>query len=224
MYSMKFRWLLLLSLLTGPLPGAEAIAPTDAEMREALRYAEGQWGLRVTSKIALDAVPLNDCNPARHDSYAITSVTWSQTVLKDENGAVTSTSEPAADSYRYTIRINSACRWNPSLLGAVMTHELGHILIGAEYHSADSRSAMYWITRGHGQRVMPEDLSRVVDHGAIQPADQTARLEKEHPQLKGLRIPGQTGLDWLRSRVRPRIQSDFRRIAFNVEFRAERLR
>jgi hypothetical protein len=194
MNDMKFRLLILLSCVAGLLPATESFAPTDAEMREALRYAEGQWGLRVTSGIALDAVPLNDCNKGRHDNYAITSVTWSQTVLKDENGAVIGMSAPADDSYRYSIQINSACRWNPQLLGAVMTHELGHILIGAEYHSTDPRSAMYWTTKERGQKVMDDDRSRVVDRGALQTAGQTSRSANSRTLLKGIRIPGRSGL------------------------------
>jgi hypothetical protein len=48
-----------------------------------------------------------------------------------------------------------------------MTHELGHILIGGEYHSANPRSAMYWTTKEHGQKVTDEDRARVVDRGAL---------------------------------------------------------
>ncbi|HKD06548.1 MAG TPA: hypothetical protein VKB79_11665 [Bryobacteraceae bacterium] len=185
---MRIGCLVLLPLASGLLPAAETAAPTATEMREALRYAEGQWGVRVTSEIALDLVSLNSCDRARHDNYAITLVTWSETVLKDENGGVVSVSPPTDDSYRYTIRINSQCKWNPTLLGAVMRHELGHILIGAEYHSADPGSAMYWITKEHGQRVTDEDRARVVDRGALAKAEEPTQGSRALPGIPGKRI------------------------------------
>jgi Matrixin len=128
----------------------------QVDLDTALKSAERTWGYSVAEKIHVDMEPLNPCRATDH--AAIVNVQTTTTT--------TTTGEPAAPPvvstvYAYTIHVNSNCKWSQAWLDNVMAHEYGHVLIGAEYHSKDKRSIMYWIVKDRGQFVTTEDRAKV---------------------------------------------------------------
>lgn len=57
------------------------------------------------------------------------------------------------------IVINSTCHLPAWQLQELVTHELGHILRGDTWHSADKHSVMYWKV-GRGQHIKMEELTQ----------------------------------------------------------------
>jgi hypothetical protein len=109
--------------------------------------------------------PLNPCR-ADADQSAITHVQTTTTTTTTSGNAA----PPVVSTfYTYAIRVNSNCKWSHGWLDKVVAHEYGHVLIGAEYHSKDKRSIMYWIVKDRGQLITNEDRARVhvQPHGSL---------------------------------------------------------
>lgn len=134
----------------------QAAAPTPEAMAHALAVAEDDWGYHVTEPIHLHAEALNACVLNRDDAAIITVLTKTSALIADDG---TRTELPT--TYEYVIRINSNCQWSQRFLNQVMSHEYGHVLRGAGYHSKDKKSIMYKITMPSGQSVMQADRAGV---------------------------------------------------------------
>jgi hypothetical protein len=134
---------------------------TQRDLDSSLEAARTAWAVEVTSPIEVRLDPLNACViygggvPPR---TAIIEVHDFHEFLIFDDGS----RADAGTTYRYVIKVNSNCNWSdPSLsLQLTMLHELGHILIGAAYHSANPKSLMYPVVKP-GQQILPDDLARI---------------------------------------------------------------
>lgn len=138
--------------------------PSRAELDAAVVKAKLQWRVVFPqvvfpTDIRIVAEHLNNCDLRTIPRIAAMEDRWVETTLFFEGADDPSVSR----SHTYVIKINSACDWyGPSLsLQNAVTHEVGHILLGYEYHSADKRSIMYYIVRGGGQQILPNDRRRL---------------------------------------------------------------
>lgn len=135
-----------------------AAQPSADDLATALANAKAAWGVTVAEPIHIMLAPLNSCD--RHGKtpeIANIRVVEKVTTVAFDDGSkpVTST------AYEYDILINSACRWESLNLQNTVSHEMGHVLLGAKYHSADRHSIMFPIVGGK-QRITQADRLLVV--------------------------------------------------------------
>ena len=140
--------------LAGALMGADK-HPSQSSMESALEQARQAWNYDSPFPIVIREEPLNSCSGRSPHDVANTQVTdtWSTLTMEGEEPVTT-------HAYTIVILINSSCDWSKLNLVAVMTHEYGHVLLGAAYHSRDKRSIMYPIVGGL-QQIMPADMDLV---------------------------------------------------------------
>jgi predicted Zn-dependent protease len=126
-------------------------------MQSALDFARRAWGVDAGEAISLTLEPLAVCTASDRHEIALTQVTDITTTMVFDDGS------PSTVTHRFTyiIRINANCDWSKLHLIAAMTHEMGHVLLGAAYHSRDKRSIMYPEVRDRGQSIMPADRARL---------------------------------------------------------------
>lgn len=116
--------------------------PSQQQLEGALYQASAGWNMESPFPIQLRVEPLNACVGKVHD-VATTQVTDSWSTL------TTGSADPVTThSYTVLILVNASCDWSRLDLVAVMTHEYGHVLLGAAYHSRDKRSIMYPVVGG----------------------------------------------------------------------------
>lgn len=123
-------------------------------MTPTLLFAIALWGFQVTEPIEFRWEPLNACNLRETPTVALTQVIDTQTTMHFDDG----TSVVTEHAYSYLIRLNSNCDWSKIPMDHVIAHEYGHILLGADYHSANKHSIMYPVVNAT-QDVMPSDLA-----------------------------------------------------------------
>jgi hypothetical protein len=143
--------------------GSASAQTQGVDAGKALNVAVERWGVDLGDKVEFHySKYMVGCKLNRRDNYAITTVRWSQSVLKDDDGKIIAGSEQPI-VYTYSIELNPSCDWNQRLLEQVMTHEYGHILIGAQYHSGNKHSIMYpYIPFGdYSQRVTDSDRAQL---------------------------------------------------------------
>jgi hypothetical protein len=132
---------------------AAAAAPDYAAELEAARVA---WGVGVQWPVAIERGDLGGCNRlGANPSLAIIRVEEIKSWMRFEGA-------PAVESvsYKYRIVLNEACAFSPKLLQNTITHEYGHMLLGAAYHSGDKKSIMYPVVKdGRGQQVTQADYA-----------------------------------------------------------------
>lgn len=102
----------ILSLIAA---SAQARTPTQEDLDKALDNAEVAWGLRSDSA-GIRMERLNDCSRGH-------MVAWTDLATRK-------------------IMINSACKWDGAYLQEIVTHEVGHLLIG-QGHSLNRHSVMF---------------------------------------------------------------------------------
>ncbi len=134
---------------------AVRIEPTQAQLNEALTRAAAAWGVRVEFPIRIEMSDLNPCNRLHNTPVVATiHVAETKTTMRAEDD---SAPPVVSVGYAYAIQVNSSCKWDEGKLQAVVTHELGHVLLGAAYHSKDRHSLMFEIVDG-AQALQAEDL------------------------------------------------------------------
>lgn len=139
-------------------------APTPADMRVAFEQAQFAWGTAVSYPVEFRSEPIGPCvigrvnraDPEGSGTPVITTqVTDTQTSLSFDEGETTTVAHELA----VIVRANSNCDWGRLDLAGLMIHEVGHMLIGTGYHSADRRSIMYpVVVMGGKQIIQPEDF------------------------------------------------------------------
>jgi hypothetical protein len=162
---MKLKLPALFLLAAAVAPAAVSGIAPDSAAAGYLAAARIAWGIGDNESIELVMDPtLNGggCTMSMAQTeFAFVDANWStvRTTMTFEDG------EPAvvtdATTWRYTIRVNANCRWDPATYAAVILHECGHIMIGAKYHSKDKRSIMYPVI-GLGQTITAADRAALV--------------------------------------------------------------
>lgn len=145
------------TMMAGTLFAAQ---PTPADLDAALKDAQQIWGYTITDpiRIVFELYMIDGreaaCPAIGNRDMAITEVKDVETrMTSDEDGSIVS----ASHTYSYIIKLNPKCDWSKIALFPVMMHEVGHLIIGAKYHSSDPRSIMYRLVSGKGQSIMPAD-------------------------------------------------------------------
>lgn len=154
------KFILTLVALAIPLLRAQS-TPTQEQIDAALDIAISTWGIAVPVKVTLDA--FGACPLIGHRDLAVTAFEGVDTTIKfdDGSGFDGGIPEEKSSSARYVIKINSRCDWNKSPLVATMLHEMGHVLIGGDYHSADPKSIMYKDVHAYGQSITSADRAEL---------------------------------------------------------------
>jgi hypothetical protein len=132
-----------------------AAAPSAAELEAALSSAKAEWHADLPPNILVEADWLNNCDLRNVPQIAAMEDRWTQTTVVYDGA-----DEPTVErAHVYVIKINSGCDWsNRSLsLRNTVIHEVGHILLGYQYHSQNKRSIMYYVVRAGGQQILTED-------------------------------------------------------------------
>jgi hypothetical protein len=146
------RLLTLPVLALAALGSAGAAAPTPASLEAALTAAEAEWGYTVTEPIEFRVEALNSCRLTREPLDVAT------TQVVDIQSRMTFDGVPAGETthaYTYVIKLNANCDWAKLPVQQIITHELGHVIMGAA-HSTDRKSVMYPVSKPH-QVVTPAD-------------------------------------------------------------------
>ena len=147
----------MLALLGAASLSASQRTPTTEELESALANAKLEWRADLPELVEFRLEPLNACDLKQARIVAVTQPYDVITTLVYDDG-----SAPAVSKTRiWIIRINSSCDWSRLDIRNVVIHEVGHILIGPDYHSADKRSVMSFLVNGK-QAILPEDRARVV--------------------------------------------------------------
>jgi hypothetical protein len=129
-----------------------ATLPTPSELADALAESRQAWHAESSDAIEFRLDPLNSCVLKDNPTIAITQSFDIVTTVSFDDGT-----EPVTSHQKtWVIRINSSCDWSKLNLRNTVTHELGHILIGPNWHSRNPHSVMYWIVQGN-QSILPED-------------------------------------------------------------------
>jgi hypothetical protein len=135
--------------LKAPPAQPPAVIPISS-LAEAAKVAAAQWHVSI---------------PVRAIRYGETSGE-----CKLENGRLVTSQIALTDPWTKVITVNAACPWNlpdsDALLAAVLTHEMGHILMGPE-HSADSQSIMFATVSSSGQAITPLDRQRLAEQSKL---------------------------------------------------------
>jgi hypothetical protein len=130
-------------------------APSAAELEAALSSARAEWHVDLPPNILVEADLLNSCDLKTIPQIAKMEDRWTETSVVYDGAE-----EPTVQkTHIYVIKVNSGCDWSNrslSLRNAVI-HEVGHILLGYQYHSQNKRSIMYYVVRASGQQILPED-------------------------------------------------------------------
>lgn len=159
------RMLLTCASVVTPLCyGADraALKAADWSARDleiALAGAKASWGVEIDGPVRIEFANLNNCQRLHHTpEIATIHVAETITTMRAEDD-----SEPpmVSKSYAYMIQVNASCKWNAASLLNVVTHEVGHVLLGAGYHSQNKRSIMFAIVDGD-QKILPDDLARII--------------------------------------------------------------
>lgn len=133
-----------------------ATLPTPSDLSSALTEARIAWGVQSNETIQFRLDPLNPCTLKDNPIIAQTQSLDTVTTMTFDDG----TAPEVSHNLVWVIRINSNCDWSKLNLRNTITHELGHILISPNFHSANRRSIMYWIVSGD-QKITPEDRAAV---------------------------------------------------------------
>jgi hypothetical protein len=126
---------------------------TEHDLQIAFAQAQAAWGVTINDPVSLELAPLNPCRLSANLSRAprIAEVQPMDIHATSDDGELPVTRE-------WVIRINSLCNWLYFDLSQAMQHEVGHILIGPDYHSKNKHSVMYMmLKRGREQIIQPED-------------------------------------------------------------------
>ena len=126
---------------------------TERDLQIAFAQAQAAWGVTINGPVSLELVPLNRCPISAN-------ITRTPRVAEEQQFDIHATSEgrELPVTHKWVIRINSSCNWLYLDLSGVMQHEVGHILIGPDYHSKNKHSVMYSVLkRGRKQIIQPED-------------------------------------------------------------------
>jgi hypothetical protein len=143
-------------LLAADAPGQV----TQQDLQGAFEDAQRAWGVKIPDLVKIEFVPLNNCSlggivPRTPHVSEVQRYDMMQTepgIRRDF------ASREHSVAHYWVIRINSSCDWRHLDLDGSMQHEVGHILIGTDFHSKDRNSVMYWVVRGdRKQRITPED-------------------------------------------------------------------
>lgn len=135
-----------------------ANVPSDDEIAAALASAREAW--KATQEITVRSEPLNNCE--LRDIPHIAEMQWEDvqtTVTFDGQSTV-------SHKLTYVVLLNSNCDWSKLSLSQTMLHEVGHVVIGAEWHNPDRRSIMYYIVSGK-QVITPEDRAMVRENREV---------------------------------------------------------
>lgn len=151
--------MLKITILTLLLTAATQAAtiPTSGEIAAALASAKQEWRAELPDAVEFRLEPLNPCNLRDYPRIAQTQPLDTITTLTFDDGAEPSVSHRVL----WIIRLNSNCDWSRLNLRKTVIHEIGHILIGAAYHSKNRRSVMYWVVAGN-QEILAEDRAMMV--------------------------------------------------------------
>ena len=135
MIIMKPSTLLLLAAMSAT--AATSTPPDQNELTALMQEAAAAWGTAQPIRAIIQLAPLGKCS-----SFARHQVGWTEFATN-------------------TITVNSNCEWtDKALLRAVVTHELGHVLLGTPEHSADKKSVMYFTVRKSGQSITEADKQK----------------------------------------------------------------
>ena len=136
---------------------------TERDLQIAFAQAQDAWGITISAPVSLELVPLNRCPISAN-------ITRTPRVAEEQQFDIHAASDgrEVPVTHTWVIRINSLCNWSSLDLSAIMQHEVGHILIGADYHSKNKHSVMYSVVkRGRKQIIQPEDR-KLAAHAPVQ--------------------------------------------------------
>lgn len=153
-------WLLLLGSI--PSLSLSAQTPTKAELEEKLSTAKMMWGTDV--EIGIEMKNLNSCpqGPLQSARIADHQITTTETTLTFDDGH-----RETSITKVLLIQINTACDWGKLDLLRTITHEVGHGLIGGDWHSKNPRSVMS-MNVVKGQYITAEDRERASHYYVIE--------------------------------------------------------
>lgn len=132
--------LIFLGLLSLESRGA---TPEESLIQVNLNAARAAWNVDESMHIIARTEPLNSC--VLRDIPHIAEMQWQdvQTYISIGDG-----STAVSHQLTYVIRLNSNCDWSRVSLSQTILHEVGHVVIGADWHSSDRHSIMYYIVGG----------------------------------------------------------------------------
>lgn len=146
------------ALLLAALPALASSNPPLPTPEPSLARALALWRVEPgTLDIKLRWEALSPCRINREDETATTQLLTSitTTVFDSEDG------EPPAkaqtESYQWVIRLNLNCNWERIDLDGILTHEVGHILLGTRGHSKDPHSIMFKAVIWGAQQVITDE-------------------------------------------------------------------
>lgn len=155
----KLAFTLLTLTAASSAAAVRAATITPGLAKRALEQALIAWREDPNMPVDLRLENIGSCRINGEDNTATTQAIDTVTKIRYES------EDPAEapvivtnHAYSYIIRVNTSCDWGRIDIWKIMVHEVGHLILGGEYHSQDRHSIMFKVVyAGEGQIITDTD-------------------------------------------------------------------